>query len=190
MAKVLDSNAATQFTNGDYIATVTNTATTTFGTAGTALATAGGNLSDKNHRDIVDQMKKLNIPTFDGESYINISSTNNIRGVYDFFESKAQNTTMAPLYRGEIGQYYKARFVEETNFLSNTKGSNGIYGASVYVGADAVREGIAIPEELRIDIPKDFGRDQGVAWYALLGFQRVWDFSTDGETRIIYVNSL
>src|SRR3990167_2516184 len=136
MAKVLDSNAATQFTNTDYVATITNTATTTFGTAGLALATAGGNLSDKNHRDIVDQMKKLNIPTFDGESYINISSTNNIRGVYDFFEAKAMQTTMEPLFRGEVGQYYKARFVEETNFLSNTKGSSGIYGASVYFGAD------------------------------------------------------
>lgn len=190
MAKVLDSAAATQFTSSEYVATVTNTATTTFGTAGTALATAGANLSDKNHRDIVDKMKILNIPTFDGENYINISSTNNIRGVYDFFEAKAQNTTMAPLYRGEIGQYYKTRFVEETNFLSNTKGSNGLYGASVYFGADAVREGIAIPEEIRIDIPKDFGRDQGVAWYSLLGFQKVWSFSGDSETRIIYVNSL
>jgi len=190
MAKVLDSAAAVQFTSGDYIATVTNTATTTFGTAGTALATAGANLSDKNHRDIIDRMKTLNIPTFDGENFVNISSTNNIRGVYDFFETKVSQTSMAPLYRGEIGTYYKCRFVEETNFLSNTKGSNGLYGASVYFGADAVREGIAIPEELRIDIPKDFGRDQGVAWYALLGFQEVWDFSTDSETRIIYVNSL
>lgn len=190
MAKVLDSAAATQFIATDYVATVTNTATTTFGTAGTALATAGANLSDKNHRDIVDQMKKLNIPTFDGESYINISSTNNIRGVYDFFEAKAQNTTMQPLFRGEIGNYYKTRFVEETNFLSNTKGSNGLYGASVYFGADAVREGIAVPEELRIDIPKDFGRDQGVAWYALLGFQLVWDYTTDSDVRVFYVNSL
>lgn len=190
MAKVLDSAAATQFTGGDYIATVVNTATTTFSTTGTATATAGGDISDKNHRDIVDQMKKLNIPTFDGENYINVSSTEAMRGVYDFFEAKAQNTTMAPLFRGEVGNYYKTRFVEETNFLSNTTGSGSQYGEAVYFGADAVREGIAIPEEIRIDIPKDFGRDQGVAWYGLLGFQRVWDFGDDAETRIIYVSSL
>lgn len=190
MAKVLDSAAAVQFTQGDYRATITNTATTTFGTAGTALATAGANMSDKNHRDIVDKMKLLNTPTYDGENYACIASTNSIRGVYDFFEAKAALTTLAPLYRGEVGQYYKCRFVEETNFLSNSKGSSGLYGAAVYLGADAVREGIAIPEEIRIDIPKDFGRDQGVAWYALLGFQEVWDYSTDTETRTIYVDSL
>lgn len=190
MTKVLDSAAATQFTNGDYIATVTNTATTTFGTAGTALATAGGDISDKNHRDIIDKMKKLNVPAYDGENFMTIGSTESVRGLYDFFEAKAQNTTMMPLFRGEVGQYYKARIVEETNFLSNTKGSGSQYGEAVYFGADAVREGIAIPEEIRIDIPKDFGRDQGVAWYGLLGFQRVWDFSDDAETHIIYVTSL
>jgi len=190
MAKVLDSAAATQFKTNDYVATITNTATTTFGSAGAALATAGANMSDKNVRDIVDRMKTLNIPTYDGENYICIASTNSIRGLYDFFEAKAVQTTMAPLYQGEVGQYYKTRFVEETNFLSNADGSNGLYGEAVFFGEDAVREGIAIPEEIRISIPTDYGRDQGAAWYALLGFQQVWDFSADGETRIIVVDSL
>lgn len=190
MAKVLDSAAATQFKTNDYIATITNTATTTFGSAGTALATAGANMSDKNVRDIVDRMNILNIPKQDGENYMCIGSVNSIRGLYDFFETKAQSTTMAPLYNGEVGQYYGCRFVRETNFLVNTDGSNGLYGEAVFFGKDAVREGIAIPEELRIGISSDFGRDQAIAWYALLGFQQVWDFSADGETRIIVVDSL
>jgi N4-gp56 family major capsid protein len=190
MAKVLDSAAATQFKTNDYIATITNTATTTFGTAGAALATAGANMSDKNVRDIVDRMKTLNIPRYDGENYICVASTNSVRGLYDFFEAKAVQTTMAPLYRGEVGTYYGCRFVEETNFLSNADGSGGLYGEAVFFGADAVREGVAIPEEIRVGIPADYGRDQGIAWYALLGFQQVWDFSSDGETRIIVVDSL
>jgi N4-gp56 family major capsid protein len=190
MAKVLDSAAATQFKTNDYIATITNTATTTFGTAGAALATAAANMSDKNVRDIVDRMKTLNIPRYDGENYICVASTNSVRGLYDFFEAKAMQTTMAPLYRGEVGTYYGCRFVEETNFLSNADGSNGLYGEAVFFGADAVREGVAIPEEIRVGIPADYGRDQGIAWYALLGFQQVWDFSSDGETRIIVVDSL
>jgi hypothetical protein len=111
MGKVLDSAAATQFKTNDYVATITNTATTTFGTAGTALATAGANMSDKNVRDIVDRMKTLNIPTQDGENYMCIASTNSIRGLYDFFEAKAVQTTMAPLFRGEVGQYYKTQFI-------------------------------------------------------------------------------
>jgi N4-gp56 family major capsid protein len=190
MRVVLDSAAATQFKTNDYIATITNTATTTFGTAATALATAGANMSDKNVRDIVDRMKTLNIPKRDNDEYVCIASTNSIRGLYDFFESKAVSTTMAPLYRGEVGSYYGCRFIEETNFLSNADGSNGLYGEAVFFGSDAVREGIAIPEEIRIAIPSDYGRDQGIAWYGLLGFQQTWDFSADGQTRIIVVDSL
>lgn len=190
MKTVLDSAAATQFKTNDYIATITNTATTTFGSAAAALATAGANMSDKNVRDIVDRMKTLNIPKRDNDEYVCIASTNSIRGLYDFFESKAVNTTMAPLYRGEVGTYYGCRFIEETNFLSNADGSNGLYGEAVFFGADAVREGIAIPEEIRIAIPSDYGRDQGIAWYGLLGFQQTWDFSADGQTRIIVVDSL
>ena len=59
----------------------------------------------------------------------------------------------------------------------------------------AVREGVAVPEEIRVAIPTDFGRDQGIAWYALLGFQQVWSQSgilagqADGQTRIIVVQS-
>lgn len=190
MRVVLDSAAATQFKTNDYIATITNTATTTFGTAGTALATAGANMSDKNVRDIIDKMKILLIPRRQDDLYVCVASTNSVRGLYDFFETKAQDTTMDPLYRGEVGRYYGCRFVEETNFLSNADGSNGLYGEAAFFGADAVREGIAIPEEIRIGIPTDFGRDQAIAWYALLGFQQVWDFSADGQTRIITVDSL
>jgi len=190
MRVVLDSAAAAQFYTNDYIATITNTATTTFGSAGTALATSTGNMSDKNVRDIVDRMKTLLIPRREDDNYVCIASTNSIRGLYDFFEAKAQFTQIDPLYRGEVGRYYGCRFIEETNYLSNAKGSGGIFGEAIFFGADAVREGVAIPEEIRIAIPSDYGRDQGIAWYALLGFQQVWDFSDDGQTRIITVTSL
>jgi len=190
MKVVLDSAAATQFKASDYIATITNTATTTFGSAAAAVATADANMSDKNVRDIVDRMKTLLIPKREGDDYACIASTNSMRGLYDFFEAKVQNTTMDPIYRGEVGRYYGCRFIEETNFLSNIDGSNGIYGEAIFFGADAVREGVAIPEEIRVGIPTDFGRDQGIAWYALLGFQKVWDFTDDDQTRIILVDSL
>ena len=197
MKVVLDSAAASQFMTNDYIATITNTATTTFGSSGTKVATAGANMSDKNVRDIIDQMKKLLVPTRSNDGlYACVASTNSIRGLYDFFEAKAQLTTMDPLYIGEVGRYYGCRFVEETNFLSNADGSSGLYGEACFFGADAVREGIAIPEEIRIGIPTDFGRDQGIAWYALLGFQQVWSYSgvtngqADTQTRIITVDSL
>lgn len=190
MAKVLDSAAAAEFKSAVYKATVTNTATTTFGTAGAALATASGNMSDKNVRDIIDRMKILNIPRYDGSNYICIASTNSIRGLYDFFEAKISQTSAKPMFSGEVGDYYGCRFVEETNILSNILGSNTLYGEAVFCGDDAVREGIVIPEDIRIDLPKDFGRDQGIAWYYLGGFQQVWNFTNDGETRMIHLTSL
>lgn len=190
MKVVLDSAVASIFKSSDYVATITNTATTTFGSAGAALATAGANMSDKNVRDIIDKMKVLNMPRRDGDKYVCIASTNSIRGLYDFFEAKADQTTMEPLYRGEVGSYYGCRFIEETNFLSNVDGSGSVFGEAVFFGADAVREGIAIPEEIRVGIPTDFGRDQGIAWYALLGFAKTWDFTDDGESHIIVVDSL
>lgn len=196
MKVVLDSAAATQFMTNDYIATITNTATTTFGSSGTKVATAGANMSDKNVRDIIDQMKKLLVPRRGDDQYVCVASTNSIRGLYDFFEAKAQLTTLDPLYIGEVGRYYGCRFVEETNFLTNTIGSNALYGQACFIGADAVREGIAVPEEIRVGIPSDFGRDQAIAWYALLGFQQVWsqfgvlNGQADGQTRIITVDSL
>lgn len=191
MAKVLDSAAGAVYQTSDYKATVVNTATTSFGSAGAAPATAGASLSDKNVRDIVDEMRTLNIPHYDGEgNYVSICSTNSIRGVYDFFEPKAVQTTMSPLMSGEVGTYYETRFVRENNVLSNVLGSTSAEGEAVFFGDDAVREGVAILEEIRVDIPKDFGRDKAVGWYAILGFVKPWDFSSDGETRIIHVTSL
>ena len=120
-----------------------------------------------------------------GANYICIASTNSIRGLYDFFEPKVLQTASGILASGEIGSYYGCRFIEETNYLTNTGGSASVYGEAIFVGGDAVREGIAIPEDIRIDIPKDFGRDQGIAWYYLGGFQETWSYSDDGECRMI-----
>lgn len=189
MSKVLDSAAATQFTAADYIAVCSDTATTVFTSDGTATVTATANMSDKNVRDVIDKLKVLNVPRMSDGNYVCVASTNSIRGLYDYFEAKAVQTAMAQAYAGEIGRYYGTRFVEETNFLSNAVGSGSVYGQAVFFGADAVKEGIAIPEGVRINTPSDFGRSQGIAWYYLGGFKKTWDFSTDGETRIIYVTS-
>ena len=99
-------------------------------------------------------------------------------------------TTAKPMFTGEVGQYYGCRFIEETNILKNTIGSGSIFGEAVFCGNDAVREGIVIPEDIRIDLPKDFGRDQAIAWYYLGGMKLVWDYTNDSETRVIHLTSL
>jgi hypothetical protein len=98
--------------------------------------------------------------------------------------------TFAPnIFAGEVGEFYKTRFVEETGFLSNSIGSGSNYGQAVFFGADQVYEAIAVPEEIRVKIPLDYGRDMGLAWYALLGFQTVWNYNVDTEQHLVYVTS-
>jgi len=164
MRIVLDSAAAAQFQTSTCFAVVTNTATTSFGSSGAIGATATADMSDKNVRDVIDEMKKKNMPRYDGNNYISIASTNAIRGLYDYFEAKAQDVQPRTLFTGEIGTYYGCRFVEETNVLTNVNGSSSVFGEAIFIAGDAVREGIVIPEDIRIAIPKDYGRDQGIAW--------------------------
>ena len=190
MAKVLDSAAAYQFKQADFKMIPTETNAITTDTDGTASTTSTGNISDHTSRTIIDYLKKNNVPRYDGKNYIAICSTTALRGIYDYFEIKAYTAgDMKHMVEGEVGTYYGCRFIEETNVLSNTLGSSSATGEAVFFGGDAVREGIVVPEEIRIDLPKDFGRDQAIAWYYLGGFKKVWDLSDDSEFRIIHVTS-
>ena len=187
VAKVLDSAAAVQFAAGDYVAQCIATNSTEWTTDNTATTTATTELSDKNWRDIVDYMKKALIPRYAGEDYVAICSVDSLRGLYDYLEATFAYTTREHMYSGEIGKYYSARAVETTHYLHNTSGGGAI-GQAVFIGDDAVAEAIAIPEEIRANVPADFGRDQALAWYALLGYQKTWEYSTDVEEHIVVVN--
>jgi hypothetical protein len=52
-----------------------------------------------------------------------------------------------------------------------------------FFGEDTVIEAIAVPTEIRGKIPSDYGRDKGVAWYALEGFALV--HSAAAQARIV-----
>jgi hypothetical protein len=103
--------------------------------------------------------------------------------------SKYTDVLAGDLFRGEVGMFYTVRIVEETNVLSNSVGTSAGHGEAVIFGDDAVKEVVAIPEELREKIPTDYGRSQGLAWYAILGFQIIWNFATDAEQHIVHVTS-
>lgn len=186
-ASSLDTAVATQFaaTLAKYVCS--GTATGVLSTNGTASGTAGsatghGNLNDLHVKDIVDQLKKWDVQPYDNNgNYICVGSVNALRGIRDDtnFINAARYGDPERLFTGEIGKYYGCRFIEETNYLSNVLG--GSYGEAAFFGDDAVLEAVTIPEEIRYDIPKDFGRSKAVAWYALLGFQIVWCGTGTGE---------
>lgn len=197
MVKALESAAGAQYVATDFIAVCSSTASVVTTTNGTATATATADLTAYNVRAIVDFMKKKLIPKYDGQSYICIASTAALSGLFGDTAtggwvdvSKYQVEFAKNIFNGEAGKYYNVRFVEETGYFSNTIGSGATHGAAVFFGADSVYEAVAIPEEIRVKVSVDFGRDQALAWYFLGGWKTVWSYSgTPAEQHIVYVTS-
>ncbi len=193
MAKVLDKAAAAQFVAGDtYYICLTASTGTCVQDASLSGHTATSNLNTYHVRAIVDYMKNKNIPRYNGKEYVCVASINSISGLYDDLEDVAKYADKDFRFTDEVGRYYGVRFVLDTNYLVNTCGhdTTGTYGEAVFFGADAVMEAVAVPEELRAKVPGDYGRSQGVAWYALLGFQKIWDYTGDGQENIVYVTDV
>ncbi len=138
-------------------------------------------------KQVVDQIKRLKAPKYDGENYMCVASILALRGIKDDTQwvDAAKFGDPERLFAGEVGRFYTTRFVEETNNLVETLGGGA--GEAIWFGADAVVEGVALPEELRYDIPQDAGRAKKIVWYGILGFQIAWLWNTDTETRIIRV---
>ena len=194
--KVLESAAGAQFAATDFIAVCSASNSLVMTTNGTATAVATADLSAFNVRAIVDFMKKKLIPKYDGQNYVCVASVQSLSGMHadagtggwvDI--SKYTSEFAKNVVNGEVGMYYMTRFVEETGYLSNTIGNGSTRGQAVFIGSDNVYEAVSIPEEIRVKQPLDYGRDLGLAWYALLGFKIVWNYSTDSEQHIVFVTS-
>lgn len=202
MAKTIDYHVFQAFKGSDIIATPTSSTAITWSVTGTAGATASSNISAKHVKDIIDAMKTgifgantgRPVPYYDGESYVCIASVNFLRGLKDDADYEVATKYAHPedLYLGEVGRFYNCRFIESnhTTALSNGVGTSSVLGEAIFFGEDPVREIVAVPEEVRSKLPEDYGRDKGLAWYAMLGWGRVWDFSTDSEEHIVRVASL
>jgi N4-gp56 family major capsid protein len=196
MVKVLESACGAEYVKTDFVAVAVATNSVVFTTNGTGTSTATANLTGANVRSIVDFMKKKLIPKYDGRNYICIASVGALSGMHSdtgsggwVDVSKYTAQYASNIFNGEVGNYYMTRFVEETGYLSNTIGNAAGYGQAIFFGSDIVYEAVAVPEEIRTKIPTDYGRDQGLAWYALLGFKIVWSFSGDGEQHLVYMTS-
>jgi N4-gp56 family major capsid protein len=202
MARVMDTAVATKFKESDISYTPTSASAGTFDVDGTVNTSATANLSLFHVKEIVDAMKTgiygaigtgNPVPPWDGENYVAIASVKALRGIKDDpdFEEVVKYADPERLLTGEVGRIYGVRFIETNNTaaLSNGVGSSSVLGEAIFFGADPVIEAVAVAEEIRAKIPEDYGRSKGVAWYALLGFENVWDFSTDSEDHIVVVRS-
>jgi hypothetical protein len=134
------------------------------------------------------------IPPMPDGNYALILSIRAQRGLFDDpeFQEAAKFTYPRKLFNGEIMSeiVYNCRIIvtDDNDSLDNNKGSNDI-GEALLIGDDSVIEGVALKEELRYKLAVKYGRDKGLAWYAILGFKKPWDYSTDGEEHIIRFTS-
>lgn len=128
-------------------------------------------------------MKELNIKPFDDAgNYILVGGPAVIAALQG--DSEWQNAAHygdpERIFTGEAGKIYGFRVVEETESLLSpgmvSEGTAGAAGEAYALGADAFVEAVAVPPELRYQ-NADYGREQGIAWYGLMGWAHTWDMT-------------
>lgn len=170
------------------------TTTNALDTDGTITQTAARNISAFDFRHIRANLRKANVPYFDGSSYLAIMNPFGFTallgdtaagGIVELHKYNQPDT----LIRGEVGSYAGFRFVEETNVLSDTIGTQTYNSEVIIIGDDAVVEAMAMPETIK-SATWDYDRFLGIAWHTYTGFAKVWNYTTDGQYQILRVWSV
>lgn len=163
----------------------TSTTAITLETTGTPTATNNVAMNSTHVKLIADQMKERNIPVFADGNYRCIARPSTLRQVKNDLESVHSYTQegFGMILRGEVGRSYEGiRFFEQTTIASRGW-TNAKSDEAFFFGEDTVLEAIVCPPEIRGKLPGDYGRDKGVAWYALEGFALV--HTTAAQSRIV-----
>ena len=155
------------------------------GTVG--VASAPGFLSPAAIKDAVEILAGQNIPRL-GDTYVCFVHPSQSRALRDWPEFIEVTKYAAPgnFMLGEIGRLYDVVFIETTQVLKGqTSGTDvvdlsgaagsatdptGTSYSAMMIGDNAFGQAIALPVELRDGGVIDFGREHGLAWYAIWGF--------------------
>ena len=147
-------------------------------------ASAPGYLSPASIKDAVEVLAGQNIPRL-GDTYVCFVHPSQSRSLRDWPEFIEVTKYAAPgnFMLGEIGRLYDVVFIETTQVkkglsipadLSPSQGGAQAPTADSYsaimIGDNAFGHAIALPVELRDGGVIDFGREHGLAWYAIWGF--------------------
>lgn len=195
LALRLDNLCASAFKVGQVKAIPDGIASLTMDTDGTASTTAAANINVYHVEQIRDQLfSTYNVAPYEGGDYMCLISTKGRRGIMrdPNWEKWKTYTDPEAKFNGEIGRIEGIRFIEtnNTNALSGSLGLSSVLGEAVFFGDDPVAMASVMDPELRTKNPEDYGRDKGVAWYGIYGFDQIWkDSATAGEARVIHVTS-
>ena len=147
-------------------------------------ASAPGYLSPASIKDAVEVLAGQNIPRL-GDTYVCFVHPSQSRSLRDWPEFIEVTKYAAPgnFMLGEIGRLYDVVFIETTQVkkgltipadLDPVTGGAQAPGAdsfsAIMIGDNAFGHAIALPVELRDGGVIDFGREHGLAWYAIWGF--------------------
>lgn len=190
MKLTMDDMAATAFKSTPY-KYIPVASGGVFDTDGTPSTQADTNLSIADLRTIHDELRALKVPKYRNGKYVGILSTKAARGIKNDPEYK---DWQAPTDKGPFMDA-RLRDVEgfmliETNHddaLSDSLGSGGILGESIFFGADSVVLAQVEEPELRAGLPEDLGRFRDVGWVGTVEAGLVWD--TADYARVIHVTS-
>lgn len=144
---------------------------------------APGYMSPATVKDAVEILASQNIPRL-GDTYVCFVNPAQSRSLRDWPEFIEVTKYAAPgnFMLGEIGRLYDVVFIETTQVKSglgsvDSNPATGIKDAvlpesysSIMIGDNAFGQAIALPVELRDGGVIDFGREHGLAWYAIWGF--------------------
>jgi len=171
------------------------------GTIGTVAAP--GYLSPTTIKDAVETLAAENIPRL-GDTYVCFVHPSQSRSLRDWPEFIEVTKYAAPgnFMLGEIGRLYDVVFIETTQVTqglgattlphaawdsdSSTSGVQPLATAynAIMIGDNSFGQAIALPVELRDGGVIDFGREHGLAWYAIWGFGVI-----TSESRVV-INTL
>ena len=148
-----------------------------------------GYLSPTTIKDAVETLASENIPRL-GDTYVCFVHPSQSRSLRDWPEFIEVTKYAAPgnFMLGEIGRLYDVVFIETTQVtqglttpleditaLDANSSASGVqplatgYNA-IMIGDNSFGQAIALPVELRDGGVIDFGREHGLAWYAIWGF--------------------
>jgi len=144
---------------------------------------APGYMSPATVKDAVEILAGQNIPRL-GDTYVCFVNPAQSRSLRDWPEFIEVTKYAAPgnFMLGEIGRLYDVVFIETTQVKSglgsvDSNPATSIQDAvlstsysSIMIGDNAFGQAIALPVELRDGGVIDFGREHGLAWYAIWGF--------------------
>lgn len=152
------------------------------GTAGNAASP--GYLSPASIKDAVEVLASQNIPRL-GDTYVCFVHPSQSRSLRDWPEFIEVTKYAAPgnFMLGEIGRLYDVVFIETTQVAkgltipadldpvqAGAQGPNSDSYSAIMIGDNAFGHAISLPVELRDGGVIDFGREHGLAWYAIWGF--------------------